>query len=92
MSCGQRDELKNLPPFMLLNLKHAREDIDAKANNPLVEKVLAFELFMLRRMFEDADREQSMGLAKEALSYAQDVLHKAGRLPPLKIGRDSRVR
>ncbi len=54
--------------------------------------MLAFELFTLKRMFEEAECEQSMELAREALSYSQDVLYKAGRLPPIKVGRDSRVR
>lgn len=92
MSYKYRDEPEALPPYMQLKLAHAREDIAAKVNSPYLEKLFAFELSTLNRMLEEAEREQSMQLAREALSYKQDVLYEVDNTHPQPLGRNSRIR
>ncbi len=83
-------ETPELPPYMQLKLKHAKEDIAAKVSGPYLERLLADELVTLKRMFEEVEREQSIQLAREALSYVQDVLYKADHIPSLTYGRGGR--
>ncbi len=83
-------ETRELPLYMQLKLKHAQEDIAAKISGPYLERVLAYELVNVKRMFGEVEREQSLQLARETLSYVQDVLYKADNIPPLRYGRAGR--
>ena len=83
------NDVEPLPPYMQLKLKHAKEDVAAKIGGTYLEKSLDFELFTLKLMFEEAEREQSMELARETLRYVQDLLYRADRYIPPKYGRVS---
>lgn len=83
-------ETSQLPPYMRLKLKHAKDDIAAKISGPYLERLMADELVTVTRMFEEVEREQSIQLATETLRYVQDVLYKADQIPPLRYGRTGR--
>ena len=83
------NDVEPLPPYMQLKLKHAKEDVAAKVGGTYLEKSLDFELFTLKQMFEEVEREQSIELAREPLQYVQDLLYKADHYTPPKYERGS---
>lgn len=83
------NDIEPLPPYMQLKLKYAKEDVAAKVGGTYLEKSLDFELFTLKSMFEEAEREQSMKLVTETLRYVQDLLYIADRYTPPKHERGS---
>lgn len=91
MEYEYREDPGALPPYMQLKLVHAKEDIAAKVTDPYLERLLSFELFTVRQLLEEAEREQSMELARKALTSTQDLLHKAEQIAPLRYGRNSRT-